>query len=269
MLGLEEGVMLDVMLSGNAREETVYRSKICGYVKESKTVSIYIPRKFGVDLDLSRHTGTFLIVAYTDRYLIKYKCKFLRYTEEGRVVFAEIKVLGEGEKVQRRQFYRLNKTMAIKFDVEATQPKKVQGEKSKTIIKPELVKNKLIKETETLEGFLEGFEALIAEHEMEHPLENREGTLIDISGGGLRFHSNEKLDKDNIINTHITLDNKSITMKCKLKVVDRVDSLDTQNRFEYRTQFVDIPLETQKHILDFVWKEQRMQQKIAKGLGKV
>jgi len=258
VLGLKEGTLLDVTLAATVSKETAYTSKIYDYNRASKTVLMYIPRKYGVDLDLSKHKGNFLIVAYTNRYLVKYKCSFLKHIDEDGVVLAAIKVLDEGDKVQRRQFYRLYKTMDIKFDLEAKEAKKVSAKsKLKPTINPDLMK------AGSLEEFLDSFEALTAEEKPKEDSESYPGTLIDISGGGIHFYSNQKLEKENVINVHFVLDGKELSVKGE--IINKVESLGTNFLFEYRVQFIKPPMEAQKYILDYIWKEQRMQQKIVKA----
>ena len=247
MLGLKPGTMLDVSHSDSLHEGMLYRSKIYS-IEKNKHILIYIPQKYGRDLDFSKSDGSFHILAYTDRYLIKYRCKFVKLIKEDHTALAEIIALGKGEKIQRREFYRLNKIMAIKLETGE------QEQDEKEPLSLDALHSILTQQSHMLE------QNIILEDILDGEGNLFEGSLLDISGGGIRFHCSKKLEAGNVINAYINLDDEELIMKCT--VIGINNSLSPRYKFQYRAKFVDIPQKSQEYILNFIWEEQQMQRKL-------
>ena len=94
------------------------------------------------------------------------------------------------------------------------------------------------------------------------------GLLIDISGGGLRFISNKKLNIREIIECKLDLDtdkkNEQIIIKGNVLFSNVVD-YETM-RYETRIKFCDISDVYREKIIKFIFEKERIRRKRKKGL---
>lgn len=95
----------------------------------------------------------------------------------------------------------------------------------------------------------------------------KKGTILDISGGGLRFTSHKMLEESNPIICNIKLDcmdNNDITMEGSV-VSSNILDFDTNN-YEHRIEFNDITKEQREVIIKYIFDEQRKRRKKEKGM---
>jgi c-di-GMP-binding flagellar brake protein YcgR len=95
-----------------------------------------------------------------------------------------------------------------------------------------------------------------------------DGTILDISGGGIRFISTYMMNKDEPIECHIQLnfedENKHIYVGGKI-----VDSIETEydtGNYETRVEFENVSSESREFIIRFVFEEERKRRKKEKGM---
>ncbi|TCT15082.1 c-di-GMP-binding flagellar brake protein YcgR [Natranaerovirga pectinivora] len=91
-----------------------------------------------------------------------------------------------------------------------------------------------------------------------------EGTINDLSGGGLRITSKEKLKVDDLIVCNLSLcsNNKEINLAVEGKVLTANDLyIEKDRKYEYRVQFENIDIEDQEQIIKFIFEEERRQRK--------
>lgn len=95
-----------------------------------------------------------------------------------------------------------------------------------------------------------------------------EGIIVDISGGGLRFTSKNKMDTNSTLKCKIELNinNKVNIIELKGNVIlsDIVD-FETM-KYETRIMFDDISNEDREKIIKFIFEEERKRRKRKKGL---
>lgn len=95
-----------------------------------------------------------------------------------------------------------------------------------------------------------------------------EGLIIDISGGGIRFISKQKIDVEEHILCKITLENNTgkhiVNVNCKILTADAL--INDINKYEYRAQFGEIDALDREIIIKYIFDEQRRLRKREKGL---
>ena len=95
-------------------ERYSYKSKVVE-VGAKNTLTILLPQKFGVFLNLDTYTSNFLVVVYSKRYLLEFRATFVNYENDGQLKLAVIRMVSSGRKLQRREFYRLFKSLELEF----------------------------------------------------------------------------------------------------------------------------------------------------------
>lgn len=226
-------------------ESHTYLSKLLDFIDCDKA-KIAMPIEKGRIIPLTVG-DKYIICFYSDKGL--YQCKALitaRYKEKN-IYILEIQFLSDLEKYQRRQFYRLECNLYIKYHIIT---------EAEVILSNQLIKNDFLNETD--EQICS--EALSACQNVWY-----EGIITDISGGGARFISDTQIDTTNPILLDIKLhDNKSHIIQ--VKVISSNKMANRPNFFEHRVQFNDIASEEREAIIKFVFEEERRQRKREKGL---
>lgn len=152
-------------------------------------------------------------------------------SKEGQFYFLNVVLKSELRKYQRREYFRIEYMSQITFYLI---PKKVA-------------------ELPTTDHLLEE----IANGEVSYEL--GAGTIQDISGGGIRFHSERKLERD--IYLMITLRLERAWMKETLylvsQIVDCVPHASMQGQFSCRGKFLYKDLRDREKIVRFVFEEER------------
>ncbi len=222
-----------------------YLSKLLDFIDSDKA-KIAMPIERGKIIPLTVGEK-YIICFFTDKGL--YQCKAVitaRYKEQN-IYILEVQFLSELEKYQRRQFYRLECNLYIKYHIIT---------EAEIILSNQLTKNDFLNKADEETCY----EALIACQKVWN-----EGIITDISGGGARFISDTQLDIANPILLDIKLyDNKSHIIQ--VKVISSNKMANRPNFFEHRVQFNDIASEEREAIIKFIFEEERRQRKREKGL---
>lgn len=147
-----------------------------------------------------------------------------RYKEDGLYILV-VELTSELKKFQRRQYFRLEYTMDIIY--------------------------KAIDEKELVEA--------VANIESSDEVEDDEfnkGIVLDISGGGLRFTSNQELERNSIIIIKIDMGGESEN----IFLANIINSKKVQNResvYEHRAEFRNMQNATREHLIKFIFDTER------------
>ncbi len=165
-----------------------------------------------------------------------YKSKFVvtnRYKENGLFILV-IELVQELRKYQRRQYYRLEYTREVEY---------------------------LVVDKEQAEELSED-DGLIREMLDHNGL--KKGIIVDISGGGVRFSSSEKLEPGTTILIKLDLSNndgKSI-YGVKAEVLRSEKMISNDRIFEQRVEYLEIPNNAREIIIKHIFEtERRMRQR--------
>lgn len=176
-----------------------------------------------------------------------YRCrgKITKRTKTSEnIAVAEVKFISALEKYQRRQYYRMNCIIPMTYSV-------------LTDVQRELYKEK--KRCLTLEQKLA----------IEKKLENQEmvfqkATVLDISGGGMRFNSNVQQESGDIMLLQPALP-ETIRKKIPFLFGRIISSRRIPNKepvtFDNRVEFVEISSAEQEQIITYIFKEERGKRK--------
>lgn len=93
-------------------------------------------------------------------------------------------------------------------------------------------------------------------------------TILDISGGGVRFSTKSSLEVNRELVCHIQLKSKEETVEVDTqgKVLQSILIDQAGSTFQNRIRFTDISLEDRERIIKFIFEEERRQRKKEKGM---
>lgn len=162
-----------------------------------------------------------------------------------RIHIIEMLLLTEMKKFQRREFFRLDCMLGIEY-------REISEFEHK--IRRILESDKMASE-ENKEHLKEALKRVEKEW--------KKGDLLDISGGGLRFHCENALEKKQIVEVRIPLLLDGGTEWCDflVTVLGCSQMQGSYHNYDIRGRFVDIQREMQEKIVQFVFEEQRRRMK--------
>lgn len=172
-----------------------------------------------------------------------YQCKARirkRYTEN-RMYVLDVLFLTELTKYQRRKFYRLDCMFPIKYrmisDVELLLRKRLQ--------------------TEPWESEEEKERCLLMLAEI--PKEWEEGTISDLSGGGMRFHGKYELGRGAMVEVMLPLSLQSgiVPLTFLMQVIACVHYEGSRIAYEIRGEFQNVKGSERETVIKYVFEEQR------------
>ena len=213
--------------SRGADPGTPCKSKIVDILDaDEKVLSIYAPTSTPDGKPFNMQVGEeYSLVIHTRDTLLRFVCSFEGYLREEANYFVVIKILDEGIKLQRREFFRFTCMLAMKFSVMYTG----NNEAAK------LLQNS-------------GYSKM------------HNGIIRDIGGGGIRFITNEDMEAGGLIQCTIMLGHTAMLIKGK--ILDKQYMPKSSLKFQYRALFLDVSQATQDEIVNFIFAEQRKQKKL-------
>lgn len=229
-----ELVMLDDIIR-NEKNRKVYVSKIFDILPGNK-LQIAMPIYEGKIVPLSvsdKYSACF----YTDKGLLQCNVIVTARYKDGHMFFLEVLILGQLEKVQRRQFYRYMCKLSAKVRI-------VSDEEYETG-KPD-------------------YEVI-----SEDDLEWQEAKIIDISGGGAKIYQRQFLDKNEIVKLKFVLAVEDYTFRFSLfaRVLSSVYVQNHSEIVEQRLEFMKITKEERDNIIKYIFECERRNR--AKEMGMI
>lgn len=176
------------------------------------------------------------IFFYTHKGLYQSIAVIVDRFKSGNVYSMEISLMSELRKYQRRQYYRLEKSIAVKY-AQITE---------------------------------EEYEAFLRENTMPKRLQGAadfcDGTSLDISGGGLRFLGSQKIEKARklVVQFDIVTSNGPVRYCLPAKVIMSFELPDRINFFEHRIEFFGISKDSRETLIKYIFEEERKMRKNAK-----
>ncbi|MBE5932504.1 MAG: hypothetical protein E7263_03660 [Lachnospiraceae bacterium] len=229
-----ELVMLDDIIR-NEKNKKVYVSKIFDILQGNK-LQIAMPIYEGKIVPLSvsdKYSACF----YTDKGLMQCNVIVTARYKEGHMFFLEVLILGQLEKVQRRQFYRYICKLGAKVRV-------VSDEEYETGV-PDV--------------------EVISEDDLEW----NDAKILDISGGGAKIYQRQFLDKNEIVKLKFILAVDDFTFRFSLfaRVLSSVHVQNHSEIVEQRLEFMKITKEERDNIIKYIFESERRNR--AKEMGMI
>lgn len=229
--------------TGNSTEPEVYLSQFLKWSSHNVAV-ILLPFHQGRLIPLPEN------VTYELRFFTKgglYCCKATiskRRKTANDISVVEMKLISTLEKFQRRQFFRMGCLLSMKYSVLTEEQREFYRDRKQYILE---------RETLTLEEKL-----------THQNIKFLKGTVLDISGGGIRFNSREAQNVGDILLLCIEFPEELLDKIPFLvgRVVVSEQVLGTvPDTFDNRVEFVDLSNEDQERIVTYIFKEEREKRK--------
>ncbi len=182
---------------------------------------------------------------YTVKGLYQCSCLVLSNHKDNNTVIAAVRITSNLEKLQRRQYYRLECVLDIKYHV-------ITNEEEMLI--------KMIHADE--------FQNDRKREECLKLLEKSENiwlsaTVIDISGGGIRFNSSSLLNQGDKLKIKVELLLANALKKIELDaiIVSSGRIINRSDMYEHRAEFKDISKRDREDLIKFIFEQERKRRK--------
>lgn len=228
----------------NEENQTVkprlYQSQLLD-ITDSSRISIAVPLESGhlVPLDVG---GRYELRFITANGIYICKGEITNRYKSNNIYFLAVHVLSDLRKDQRRQYFRLDKVRDLKYHL-------LTGDET------ELIRKLAAKD------FKDDREKRVIQNELaEFRTEESPGTLANISGGGIKFHSDLPLERDAVIRIQLLLDDADpAPLDLFARVVSSEKTINKNLKYEHRMEFVNISRDVREHIVKYVFNEERKQ----------
>ena len=227
-------------------EDTSYVSRFL-YQKSADEAVIEMPVKGGSLVALEPEE-LFQVCFYTSKGLYQCHCQVVSRHYEDSLPVAVIKFRSEFEKLQRRQYYRMECLLQMDFKP-MTEEEYDELLFYKSLSKQEREAQETGEETAAQDRFYSG-------------------VSLDISGGGVRFNSGHAAKSGDIIAMRIAFLSEE-ARKLQLLFARVLTVTPVQNRsglFEHRVEFVSISNMERECIIRYIFLEERKRRKKEAGL---
>ncbi|SES63101.1 flagellar brake protein [[Clostridium] polysaccharolyticum] len=187
----------------------------------------------------------------TKKGMFECHARIIRHFKEKAKFFAVFELTSELEKIQRREYYRLQCVFDIKYkrSMEGNIYEKDDKEKVRRVVYK------------------------VGDEEKELVYEKKQAPwhsaiVTNISGGGVRFNSREALRKGEnvLLQMHLKFDDGEEEFEVPAKVIFSGEVQERSDIFEARVQFRDITHRERESIIRFVFDEERRIRRRKKGL---
>ncbi len=185
-------------------------------------------------------------IPYEMRFFTKkglYRCRGVvqKRTKTGNnIAVAEVKFISALEKQQRRQYYRMDCILPMKYSILKEIPRDTYQERKKAM---------------SLEDKLKLEEKL-----KKRQLEMLEGTILDLSGGGIRFNSLNQQTAGDVLLLCPSIP-EHVWKKIPLLLGKVISCRKIPNKepamFDNRIEFVEVTHMEQEQIITYIFQEER------------
>lgn len=211
--------------------------------KKYAKISMPIVNKMIVPLEIG---DIYRIIIYTSNGLYQCMSRIEKRYKEGSLYMLDIQLMGKLEKYQRRQYFRLLCNFNVGHRIESEQ---------ETLLKELLIKNK----------FESKEERKLCQDELDSLVFTwNTGTVIDISGGGIRFNSSYEYKPDDlvIIKIPIAVDIDGNIREITTRVIHAVKKINGPVAvYDIRGEFVNIDNRIREKLVRYIFEEQRKRMK--------
>lgn len=205
-----------------------FDSKVVDVI-DDETLEILMPME-QTKLVLLPVNGEYDIHFFTTKGLFQCLARVVNRYKNGNLYLLEIELVSNLQKYQRREFYRYSCTLPLKFRLT----------------------------THLEETNLENKKSTAFDEEL--PM--IDATIVDISGGGMRFVSSESVEVNDVVYTIYTLSNgRTFKHAAKILAVKKLESDPKNIKFEHRCQFINILNGERESIIRYIFEEERNKRK--------
>lgn len=222
----------------NAKDENVsektYSTKVCDILSEDR-IEVFMPIEQS-KLILLPVDGEYEMFFYTDTGLFECVGRVIDRYKGNNVYILLFELETNLRKYQRREYYRYS--CALDMD-------------ARNLCEEEVKENDASKS---------GFHLVPG-------LPLKRSIIADISGGGLRFVSDYKYDKDSFIlcRYHLMIKGNSRDYEIVCKILDVKEIPNKPGEYEHRVQYMNLDNDEREEIIQFIFDEERRNRRRERG----
>ncbi len=213
-------------------------------INDDTRINIGMPFENGkmIPLDIGER---YQMCFYTHNGLLQSKGLVVERFRNNNLYVAAVKFIADFEKLQRRQFYRLECILEITYRIISEREQRIN----------EILDKQEYENTDQRAGLIKEKESIRKEW--------HQAVATDISGGGIRFNSKTlHEDAPNIeIRLQLFLDGKMKMIETRVHVVYSAGIPARPGMYEYRAEFMGISMKDREQIIRFVFDEERKRRK--------
>lgn len=241
----------------DVKSEKEYASKLLD-IKEDGIISIAMPieKNRVVIMDIG---SKYQVIFYTAKGLFASEAVVIERYKVQRLYVAELRILTEPTKFQRREFFRFQCIMDVNYCV---MPQGRFHDTMQQLNKEESTSGltKLQKKVRVLEYLKD----LDAKNETQL-IQIKKGMITDISGGGMKLKAEEEIHQDKEIYLCFSLNQGLSNINVFGEIISSEKSLVRSNLYEHRLKYTDISKEEREQIVRYVLNEERKLRQKEKG----
>lgn len=219
-------------------DKNTYVSQVLDFIDENK-ISIAMPME-GSRLVPVQIGGEYELCVYSKKGLFKCQGIVEERNKEDNILKANIRLTSKLEKIQRRKYYRLEYSFNIKY---------------REITDRENNLTKILNLND-----LDDLSRAKCETEIfEYKNKWKEAILIDLSGGGARFISNDIYPKFTNVKIKLNLECENIcrVMEIDSKIIYSIKIVDSIGKYEQRVEFTNLNDKDRENIISFIFNKER------------
>jgi len=223
----------------------VYLSQVLDILDDYR-MNIAVPIESGhlVPLEIgSRYEMSFL----TNSGLYMCKCEIKNRLKQENLYYLAVSIISELKRDQRRQYFRLEKIIPLKYRVVSELEQRLRYFMEKKAYKDDREKRLVSEKLLQLEGT------------------RLEGTIVNVSGGGIKFSSMSKHENGTTLMLDFSLID-GLKIEAEAKVIGSAEISNSKGKIEYRCEFKKIKKDLREAIVRYVFSEERKQRQKESGL---
>ena len=218
MNNIKIGDRLEMRFRHEGGSPKIYNSQVCE--QDDKTIVVHSPVSYGKQVTLPNSEPCSLLF-FQDEGMLSFKAVVVGSYVKDDLFLTKLMLTSEAEKMQRREFFRFECTLPIRFALLNS----------------------------TLENALSNKASSSSNQQLY------EGIIKDIGGGGLRFVSNAEVDNGDNVKCLLLLERDYIVVIGK--ILHKHSFPKSPYKFQYRVIFIGILPEEKDKIVQYVFNEQR------------
>ncbi len=223
----------------------VYLSRVLDILDDYR-MNIAVPIESGhlVPLEIgSRYEMSFL----TNSGLYMCKCEIKNRLKQENLYYLAVSIISELKRDQRRQYFRLEKIIPLKYRVVSELEQRLRYFMEKKAYKDDREKRLVSEKLLQLEGT------------------QFDGTIVNVSGGGIKFSSMTKHENGTSLMLDFSLVD-GLRIEAEAKVIGSAEISNSKGKIEYRCEFKKIRKDLREAIVRYVFSEERKQRQKESGL---
>ena len=228
-------------------EARLYNSQLLDFV-DDYNINIAVPIESGhlIPLEIG---GRFELRFITGGGIYACKGEITNRFKQNTLYYLAVRLVSDLLKDQRRQYFRLEKVGPIRYHKLIDEEKKILVMLATNKFESDVERRNLIIRLKTIEP------------------EEQDGVMANISGGGLKFHSDEELAKGDFIRISLYLDDaEPAPLDLFAKVIASVSLPDRNLKNEHRVEFINVSKELREKIVKYIFNEERRQRQKDSGM---